>query len=369
MDGGPARLVEHVREQARHCGAMGSPLYAAVLARVADDLATGGPAAAVLAAQAQRPGPDAVALRLAQGVHRVVLSGRAPDLARHYPSAGGSVGDPGAAWPAFRAVLVQHRSELVAGMARTPQTNEIGRAAALWPAVLLAAAEHPGLPLRLLELGASAGLLLRADHVRLGGGGVARGPSASPVVLDPAWDAAPPWWPLLPERVEVTARTGVDLHPLDATTPDGRLSLLSAVWPDQLDRITRLRGALELAAAVPVALRRGSAADALDDLALTPGAITVVQHSFVRQYLGEADRARAGARLDALGAAATASAPLAHVSLEPRRTAGSSERLPLVQLRSWPGGGGAVRTLGRAGGHGPPVRWSPAQEGGVRPPT
>jgi hypothetical protein len=254
-------------------------------------------------------------------------------------------------------------------MERTPQTNEIGRAAALWPAVLLAASEHPGLPLRLLELGTSAGLLLRADHVRVGGDGAAWGPADSPVVLDPAWDAAPAWWPQLPERVDVAARVGVDLHPLDPTTAEGRLSLLSAVWPDQLERLARLRGALRLAALVPVVLRRRSAADALDDLELTPGALTVVQHSFVRQYLGDADRARAGARLDALGATASAAAPLAHVSLEPRRPGAGEERRLLVQLRTWPSGGGAARTLGEGAGHGPPVRWSAAATGGVRPPT
>ncbi len=336
---------------------MGSPLYAALLAAVADDVAAGGPAASVLADHAHRPGPDAVGLRLAQGVHRVVLSGRAPDLAHHYPSAGGGGDDAGAAWPAFRAVLVEHRAELVAGMERTPQTNEIGRAAALWPAVLLVASEHPGLPLRLVELGASAGLLLRADAVRYGGGGVTWGPGDSPVVLDPAWHDAPPWWSQIPERVEVASRVGVDLHPLDASTPDGQLSLVSAVWPDQLERLDRLRGALALAARVPVTLVRASAADALDDLAPLAGALTVVQHSFVRQYLGDVGRARVGRRLEALGGRATPSAPLAHVSLEPRRTALDQPRQPVVQVRTWPRGA-LVRTLAVAGGHGPPVRWA-----------
>ncbi|CAA9406592.1 MAG: hypothetical protein AVDCRST_MAG35-1194 [uncultured Quadrisphaera sp.] len=40
-----------------------------------------------------------------------------------------------------------------------------------------------------------------------------------------------------------------------------------------------------------------------------------------------------------------------------------------MQLRTWPDGGGAVRTLGEAAGHGPPVRWSAAATGGVRRPT
>ena len=73
------------------------------------------------------------------GVHRLVILGRAPGLAWFYPSVGGE-GDPEDAWPAFRAVLDEHRDELRAGLDQPPQTNEVGRAAALIGGLLHVAA-------------------------------------------------------------------------------------------------------------------------------------------------------------------------------------------------------------------------------------
>ena len=51
-----------------------------------------------------RPTGDALALRLLGGVHRMVLAGDAPELARHYPSVGGD-GDAAAAWWHLRDLL------------------------------------------------------------------------------------------------------------------------------------------------------------------------------------------------------------------------------------------------------------------------
>src|SRR5438034_5449361 len=107
---------------------------------------------------------SALALRFMGAVHRLVLEGRAPALARHYPSAGGEAGLEGA-WAAFRDTLEQHRDTLRALVTSPVQTNEVGRSAALLGGFLLVARET-GLPLRLLELGASAGLNLRWDHYR-----------------------------------------------------------------------------------------------------------------------------------------------------------------------------------------------------------
>ena len=89
----PGRMVALVREQAESCAALGSPLYAFLLQRVADDIEAGGPAYDVLRGHEDDPGPSALALRLMGGVHRLVLEGRAPALALTYPSVGGS-GDP-----------------------------------------------------------------------------------------------------------------------------------------------------------------------------------------------------------------------------------------------------------------------------------
>jgi hypothetical protein len=126
-------------------------------------------------------------------------------------------------------------------------------------AVLLGGLRHiaaeAGLPVRLVEVGASAGLNLRADHFHVAGDAGHYGDPASPVVLAAAWQgAAPP-----PARVVVIARTGGDLDPIDPATAAGRLQLTAYTWPDQTARLDRLRGALTLAQSVPVDLRRAFA--------------------------------------------------------------------------------------------------------------
>ena len=130
-----------------------------MLEQAAADVEAGGPGWAVLEGHEGDPAGSALALRFLGAVHRLVLEGRAPALARHYPSAGGEAGLEGA-WAAFRDTLEQHGDTLRALVHRPCQTNEVGRAAALFGGFLLVARET-SLPLRLLELGASAGLNLR----------------------------------------------------------------------------------------------------------------------------------------------------------------------------------------------------------------
>src|SRR4029077_12761115 len=118
-----------------------------------------------------------------------VLTGRLPDLARHYPSTGGD-GDPEAAWPAFRTALDLHRDEISALVARPCQTNEVGRSAALVGG-FLEVAHRTGLPLRILEIGASAGLNLRWDRYRYESSEGAWGDPGSHVRFTHSFEAPP----------------------------------------------------------------------------------------------------------------------------------------------------------------------------------
>ena len=347
----PGRMVALVREQAEGCAALGSPLYAFLLQRIADDIEASGPAYDVLRGHEDDPGPSALALRLMGGVHRLVLERRAPALALTFPSVGGT-GDPDAAWAALREVLAAHRDELRRSLERAPQTNEVGRSAALIGGLLHLTADHDR-PLRLVEIGASAGLNLRADLFRVElTDGRSVGPATSPVVLRDPWRGPPPPWR---DRLDVVERLGCDVAPLDTTTTEGRLRLMSYVWPDQLSRLERLRGALQLAAEVPASLEAVGAATFLDRLALQDGTTTVVWHSIMWQYLDHAERARVAARLDELGAQATDRAGFAHLALEPRRLTPGAPHEVLVVLRTWPGG--ADQVLGRAEPHGLPTTW------------
>ena len=116
---------------------MGSALYARLLAGLEADHAAGGLTTQLLEGRSERPIHEAVVLRLLGAAHRLVLEGRAPELARFYPSAGGT--DEGDPTPAFLAAVAAHRPEVEAAMTRGVQTNEVGRAAVLAPGFALIA--------------------------------------------------------------------------------------------------------------------------------------------------------------------------------------------------------------------------------------
>src|SRR5947208_1364179 len=82
-------------------------------------------------------------------------------------------------------------------------------------------------------VGASAGLNLRWDRFRYEARGLTWGPADSPVRLCSYNSDVP-----LPFDVDarVVDRAGCDAAPVDPTTEDGRLTLLSYVWPDQPHR-------------------------------------------------------------------------------------------------------------------------------------
>ena len=341
-------LADRFRQQAGFCRSAGSPLTADLLTGAAQDLADAGtPTAQLLAPLGADPPGSVPALRFAGALHRLVLERRAPGLAVHYPSVGGTPGD---VWAAARTAVEEHLEPLRALVRRPVQTNEVGRSSALLGGLLHVVAEH-GLPVRLLELGASAGLNLAVDRYRHEvAPGVVLGDPASPVVLTDPWQG-----PLPPydRPIQLVDRLGCDPAPLDPGSTEDRLTLTSYVWADQLPRFERLRRALQVAAADPVDVRRQGAADFLEqELVPQPGATTVVWHSIVRQYLSPEERHRVDQLLREAGAAATARAPLVHLTLEP--VGGDQPRFE-VALTSWPGA--QRRVLAECGAHGPPVLW------------
>ena len=316
-----ARMVEW---QSQACDALGSPLYAELLARAAADIRAAGPCAEALAGYEDAPGPDAVALRLMGGVHALVLTGRAPRLAVHYPSVGGAYAPDRVddCWAAFRATVAAELPRVRDWMTRPPQTNEVGRSNLLVTGLLRAVRSTP-LPIRLFELGSSAGLNLRPEQFRYLADGFSWGPADSPVRLAGAWRGDPPAWLVeagaaRPE-LTVVERRGCDLTPIDPLSEAGALALRAYVWADQSDRFSRLDGALRLAAASPVRVEAIGAAEFLAGVEPRPGTLTVVWHSIMRQYVPAEEWARVAAELDRLAAASTAEAPFAYIAFEPER--------------------------------------------------
>lgn len=211
-------VAEVLREYADHDAERTSPLTVALLAGAAADWDAGGITREVLAPyQADRPG-SALPLRFTAALHRLVLTRQAPELALYYPTVGGSA-PPGLAWPAARQALALH-TRLVRALVGLPcQTNEVGRAVPLLVGLLHIARRISG-PLRLLEIGASAGLNLLVDRYRYG---ETYGPPDSPCRLpDPGLD--------VDADLRIVDRAGCDPMPLDPTSAEGRLRLSASIW-------------------------------------------------------------------------------------------------------------------------------------------
>ena len=342
-------MLDAFRRQAAACAELGSPMYAALLDRCTDDIETGGVVAEVLAGHEDDPGPSALALRLMGSVHRLVLDRRAGELATFYPSVGGTW-EPDGGWAAFQRLLRDHPDDVREWLDRPPQTNEVGRAGALMGGLLHL---RHRLPVRLFEIGSSGGLNLLADRFAYGDDqGDVFGDPTSAVHLADAWRGRPlePW-----PALEVVERLGSDVMPVDVRTTEGRLTLTAYVWPDQRERLERLRGALAVAQQTPLEVRRSAARDFVGQIALRPGQVTVLWHSVMWQYLDDDEQRDVTSAIDRLGAEATDDAPFAHLVLEPLRRTPDSEHEFLVVLTEWPTG--ERRILGTSRGHGMPTEW------------
>jgi hypothetical protein len=171
---------------------------------------------------------------------------------------------------------------------RATQTNEPARCAALLPVL----ARLPQ-PLALLEVGASAGLCLLPDRYAYDyGGRILRPATASPKppVFPCTLNAAAPLPAALPE---IVWRAGLDLNPINIAEPNEAAWLETLVWPEQSERLMRLRAAIAIAREARPHLVRGDLRRDLARLAAEAPqeATLVIFHTAVLAYLPPEDRA------------------------------------------------------------------------------
>ena len=234
---------------------------------------------------------------------------------------------------------------------RLVQTNEVRRSSFVLPALVTAARATPS-PLALVEVGASAGLLLRFDRYRYdyGPAGSVVGDPASAVLVEceARGEGAPP---LALGEVEVASRVGIDLHPVRADDADAVRWLRALVWPDHPERRARLDAALAAAAADPVPLVAGDALGVLPDVlaAVPSGATPVVFHHATLAHFDPEAAGRFRELVPRL--AARRGGDLLWLSGEGGSSAGRP--LVLVDFRAE----GRERRLADVHGHGAWLRW------------
>lgn len=345
-------MLNALRLQARACQRFGSPFNGAFVEHIADDYEADGPVAGLLTpwdgADLKTIFDEAAPIRIANTFNHLAMGGEAPMLSAAWPRAG-VASDPDAAWSAARAAIDPHRAMLEAFLTHEPQTNEVGRTAVLLGGFLEVAAQS-GLPLRVFEVGASAGLNQFWDRFHYELGPHRWGHPGSGVRITTDWQGGPP---RLDAALSVVERGACDRRPTDLADPVQRRRLSACIWPDQFDRQARSRAAIELA------LANGVGVDAADALAWTlakvapmSGAATVLYHSVFWQYLPDATQAGLAVTIQGLAAYATTDAPFAWLRMEP-----AAEDLALFELRLtlWPTG--EERLLAEAHTHGAWVRW------------
>lgn len=337
-------IPERLQRQAATCKLMGSPFYGSLL-----EYAIGAyDRDAVLRSLLERNVHHSrIGLRILGGAHYRALRGEAPAIARHFPSTGGD-GDAARAWDAIRNDIVENERAYIELVPRPVQTNEVARALPVL-AAMLSIAHETRIPLRVFEIGSSAGLLLNFDRYRYTGEQWAWGDPKSVLLLQNASIYGTPQY--LDAQIDVIERRGCDIHPLHAANPAHADTLLSFVWPDQTARFQRLRAALEIGRANPPVIDTADGIEWAQNIAQPRrGAVTVVMHTVIMEHMPQDVRERLRAAIRQTGESASIESPFAWARME----AASGAYETAVTL--WPGRKETL--IARSDGHAQGIEWS-----------
>jgi hypothetical protein len=341
-------LQEAFLEQARSCIALGSPFMGRLMTLLARHWPDDTELARRFANLNGNIGPSGASLplRVAGGLHALVLQEQDAQLASVYPP---HAVDDDALLIAIVSATRRHDAFLCRWAENAPQTNEVRRSAVLIAAAHWLDARYH-LPICISELGASAGLNLMFDKFVMQIGGDHWGPENATVRLAPDWRG-----PLPPHASpHIVVRRGVDLNPLHVGRPEDEQRLMSYIWADQADRMARTRFAM---AQQNQPVEKGDAIDWLETRLAHPTSdqLHLIYHTIAWQYFPAERQARGRAIIEAAGAAAMERSPLAWFGMEPDDNPNGAA----LTARLWPGD---VRvSLGRAGFHGQWVEWNEQQ--------
>lgn len=340
-------LPDAIEWQARHAEEGGAPgtakVIRALLALLDSDTAVGRRISGWQGLTLK----DAMPLRIAGGLHNLVLTGADARLADVYA---GRITDQGTVDAIVADLVEQYDARLLPWLDGPPQTNEAGRSASLM-AGLMWLAERVGPQFELLELGSSAGINTMMERYAYVLGGVEVGPEDSPMRIAPEWRGNPP----PANQPEILSIRGCDVTPVDLSDPEAALRLKSYVWPEAGERMRRIDAAIELAGQRAPDVMKADAAHFVEQALAQPqngGVTRVLFHSIVWQYIPDESRERIIEAMDRAAKEATSDEPLAWMTLETNRETFRHE----LRIRYWPGGEEEA-LLGCAHPHGAWVEW------------
>ena len=209
---------------------------------------------------------------LFSAVHYLLLGDPGEPLARHFATIVDDPLSPQGSWPLLAEFCRRRRVELLDLLrTRSVQTTYADRCCALLPP-MCEVARAAGEPLNLIEIGCSAGVLLTFDHYayRLDAQGLI-GSAAAPVLLHGTLRDGPELF--IPR---IGRRIGIDLHVLDARSPEDRRWLLALCFPELREEQRRLAAALDVVAASDIIFLEGDGLARLAEaLAMAPDPLCV----------------------------------------------------------------------------------------------
>ena len=332
-----------LRHQAGSNRHLDSPFTARVLDLIADSIQPGTPLTDRMFNWPGDIGPrgHSVPLRLLAGLHALVLTGVCPALKAVYPP--NPSRDDAMLLAAIQTGLRDHAQVLDQWLDNPPQTNEVRRAAVLIAAGHWLAARYK-LPIRLYELGASAGLNLMWDRFALSLSDGQFGPPAPVITLTPSWRGDLPTG----HTPTILSRRGVDLMPMDASDPTDALRLISYLWADQPERLSRTRAVIDV---LDAQVDAGDAACWLERQLehVAPDHLTLVYHTIAWQYFPPETQTQCRQAIET----AAQRGPIAHFSMEADV---HLDKGACLTLTLWPEG--QKLTFGRADFHGRWVDWT-----------
>lgn len=331
------KTASHYKEifltQADWCERLGSPYTACLLRGLAGEIGRGSVLDRLLGGLGKKSADAVVALRFTGALHVLGVW----DKAR----AGVAPSTP-PAWKAKAlsalaiAALEDNEAWTADFIRNAPQTNEVRRAAAL---VTGFAHVATGAPMHMLEVGASAGLNLHWDKFSFSLGTAKHQGEPDAPLIDTDWSGPSPD---LSNVFNVASRAGCDLNVIDIEDPTTRLMLLGYIWPDQEERKSRFKAAMDIALKYQARVDQMGAADWLEEKlsAPLPEGITIIYHSIAWQYFDTDTHKRALAAIEEAGQRADAAHRLAWVRMERKGLYDETDPDLVTELstRQWPGG-------------------------------
>ena len=191
---------------------------------------------------------------------------------------------PNFSYGEFRDFVFAHEEQIVEiGCTRRTQTNEVRRAAVLFPFVAQAVANWSQ-PAHVIDIGASAGLVTCLDRFAYDYGEGIIGDSSLVLTCENRGGFH------LPDAVPTFAsRTALDLAPVDVDDPDQVAWLEALIWPEHTERRERFQQALAIRRETAVNVVGGDAVETLPGVvaALPPGPV-IIWHTIALYQMPQA---------------------------------------------------------------------------------